>query len=100
MIRLVDRVGQVFGRLTIIKIIAKAVIIDGQFIRNPIVEAICECGITKEYMLNHLIRESTKSCGCLRDELVSKRFYKHGHSITMTKTYTIWRNMIYKIGRA
>jgi len=38
----------------------------------------CSCGVEKDIELRNLKRGSTKSCGCLKLELFSKRFLRHG----------------------
>ena len=40
----------------------------------------CACGNTKEIRTKDVNRGFTKSCGCLRKELLQKKNYKHGLS--------------------
>ena len=65
--------GQVFGRLTIIKEVAKR--------KNGAVQykCLCECGNKKSINGSLLKRGKTRSCGCLQKELTVKRSTKHGH---------------------
>jgi hypothetical protein len=69
---------------------------------------ICDCGDEKLVRLFTLKNGSSKSCGCLQKELISKRCFKHGHR-RIGKTgkpsiyYSMWHGMItrceYKNGR-
>jgi len=51
-------------------------------------KCLCDCGnitvVNGSMLRNHKIR----SCGCLKDELTSKRFTKHG--LTHTLLYDVW----------
>lgn len=51
----------------------------------------CDCGNEVTVSGNRLRSGNTKSCGCLRRELVSKRFKTHGAG--KTRLYRIWRGM-------
>lgn len=57
----------------------------------------CECGNIVEVFSSNLIREHTKSCGCLSREKSSERMktnnpqYKHGK--VNTRIYNIWSSM-------
>lgn len=57
---------------------------------------VCECGIKKVVLASVLLDGSTKSCGCLADELSSLRERRHGHSIggIVSPEYKSWRAMI------
>lgn len=48
----------------------------------------CECGAVKIFNRYHLASGRSKSCGCLRKELASKYFCKHGKKATLE--YGIW----------
>ncbi|MFH1185105.1 MAG: hypothetical protein V1755_08715 [Chloroflexota bacterium] len=65
-------VGNVYGYLTIIKEITP-------YVHNRMVECICVCGKTKTIRLAHLISSSTKSCGCMRGEMLRRHALIHGH---------------------
>lgn len=45
-----------------------------------VVEAECECGVTRWYLLNSLMIGDTKSCGCLKSEVTRERMTTHGLS--------------------
>lgn len=66
------------------------------------VNALCECGNIKEYVVYQLITEKTKSCGCLKIELTRERFSTHGLSKSHP-IYVVWKAMnqrcYYKNGR-
>lgn len=51
----------------------------------------CTCGVKSEIKGKELIRGSSKSCGCLKRELASKRSTTHGKC--RTKEYNAWCNM-------
>jgi len=85
----IDLTGKIFGRWTVIKI-------DGQDKRKSYLWLCrCECGKEKTIVGYSLRRGDTKSCGCLRKELTSQRFTKHGHRKfnKATHIYQIWLSM-------
>ena len=56
----------------------------------------CECGNQKEINKSNLLNGNANSCGCLKNELSSARWTKHGHSKVGGKrspTYTSWHAM-------
>jgi len=88
--KVIDLTGQQFGRLTVIKRVENDKYDRTQWLCK------CDCGhniITKSYYLRS---GDTQSCGCLKKELVSKRFYIHGHTINhdSSNTYETWSHMI------
>lgn len=74
-------IGKVFGRLTVIELLPG----------TGMVKCKCECGTVKKVRKSSL-RGTTRSCGCLNKELVSKRFrtMKADHP----KLYGVYRTMI------
>ena len=76
--------NQRFGRL-----IVKEIIFEG---KKCICKCVCDCGKVKDIYKNNLIWGRTKSCGCLRKELMSKRATKHGMS--SKKVYVSWYRML------
>jgi hypothetical protein len=78
--RSLEKVGRVFGRLTITAPVYK----DGA----PAWECLCACG-TQHVVKDADIR-NTKSCGCLR---VDKGKARATHGRTKTKTYEVWHAM-------
>lgn len=54
-------------------------------------KCVCLCGNVVYVALNALKSGNTKSCGCLRKEMVSARFKKHG--MVNTPEYTSWQLM-------
>ena len=81
-----DRIGQKFGRLTIIEY--KPQNYRGRYICQ------CECETTKEVDCSQLIGGSVHSCGCLARELKSQRSvgnkYSSKHNKSKTRLYQIW----------
>lgn len=80
------------SRLAIIKIIAKHKDIAGNTRRMALCE--CDCGNRKVIREYNVIKNITKSCGCLQKEQLSNRFKKH--DMTKTTEYTAWINMKYR----
>lgn len=58
-------IGEKYGRLTVLSFSSSGK-------RGSRVEAVCECGIIKEYQLSKIACGHTKSCGCYRREDSSK----------------------------
>ena len=55
----------------------------------------CDCGTTRSVPGMGLRNGTSKSCGCLRDEMTGRRFTKHGYtSGKINPTYVSWRKMI------
>ncbi len=56
----------------------------------------CDCGTEKVVSGVLLKRGDVHSCGCLRKEITSKKFKKHGESVQAEHTaeYRAWRSMI------
>lgn len=63
-------IGKKINKLTILSI-AKSVKIG--YCR---VNAICECGVTKDYALSSIINETSRSCGCYKKEKATKHGLK------------------------
>lgn len=51
----------------------------------------CRCGTQKEISGNSLRAGTSKSCGCLRDNLLSSRQYQHG--LTDHPIWSAWQHM-------
>lgn len=80
--------GEVFGRLTLTgRNYLKSMY--GQLRR--FVEADCICGTMGWYFFESLTKGETKSCGCLRKELTSKRRTTHG--FRKHPLYIVYRGM-------
>jgi hypothetical protein len=86
------QIGDVFGRLVVVGLIpgikprhdkSKRVV--------PRAHVRCECGTEKTVQRNSLQSGLSQSCGCLRDELVSR----HGHASRKqnSPTYISWSGM-------
>lgn len=80
-----DITGQRFGRLVAIKSIGS------NKHKQRIWECICDCGKTTNVYTALLLSGNTKSCGCLHDEMASKRFCIHRLSGTILNKK--WKNM-------
>ena len=76
-----DRIGQVFGRLTVVAVSSRA----GHLTCK------CECGKVKDIASNNLYKGTTRSCGCLAVELSSKRLSTHGQK--GSPTWSSWQAM-------
>lgn len=82
------KVGDRFGKLTIIK--SKGFIYSGKSkTKRELWECDCDCGtkgfITRDFNLK---RGDTKSCGCIRKEMMKEKMTKHNGSFT--KLYQVW----------
>lgn len=53
----------------------------------------CDCGNVVYKNICDVRSLNTKSCGCLRKELLSIKNYKHGHSIIKSGVYRTWQAM-------
>lgn len=56
-------------------------------------ECNCDCGNTSRVRTDHLKRGETKSCGCVKGELIGKRSYKHGMA-NKIREYQVWKAMM------
>lgn len=54
---------------------------------------VCECGGLSLTETTRLTQGSTRSCGCLRDEMLVAMAWKHGASVRMTPEYVSWLSM-------
>ncbi len=81
-----DISGRTFGRLLVIKRI------DNDKWENIRWLCLCDCGKEKTIRSGDLKRGRTKSCGCLRKELMTT----HGHKSEgqVSRTYMAWQSMI------
>lgn len=82
--KIIDLVGQKFGRLIVIKFDA---------IKKGRAHwlCICECGNEKIVASGDLRSGHTKSCGCFRKELSIERLTTHG--MCSTRIHQIWENI-------
>lgn len=83
MAKMVDITGEKFGRLTALK-----PIFDG---RRYNWLCRCDCGNTCVKNGVSLRNGSTKSCGCIHSEQLSKRSKKHGYS--GERLYRVWKGI-------
>ena len=86
---MLDLTGKRYGRLTVIKEVERIRYPSG--IPDRMWECVCDCGKIFRCNTGRLRSGNTKSCGCLRKEIASKKSYKHGGS--KTKLYRIWDEM-------
>lgn len=83
-----DRVGQKFGRLTIVDLVFRDIPHSKSTYR-----CLCVCGMVKDIKLGCLLNKSTNSCGCLFRENMVKRNTKHGMMYEHKYTYRTWKDM-------
>lgn len=85
----IDISGKKFGRLLAIRRHG----VDGQ--RLATFWCICDCGSEGVFTGRSLRSGSTKSCGCLKKEMVRYRNFRHGHAQRngSTPEYAIWNSM-------
>ena len=85
-----DLVGQRFGRLTAVEFVGVAK-------NGARWKCVCDCGLTVIATSGNLRNGNTKSCGCLRREMVrslgqSNKAHGESHD-NRTRLYTIWCGM-------
>lgn len=80
-----DMIGRKYGRLTVVCRAPK-----GIFDRVAVI-CECDCGNKKIIRAQDIRLGKANSCGCLRQEVTSKRFKKHGDS--KKRLYSIWSGM-------
>lgn len=86
--KIVDLKGQRFGRLLVIEYNGKSKTGKAKWLCR------CDCGNEKIIISTSLKQNETKSCGCLRKEIVSHTAKKHAkHNKTKTRIYRIWSSM-------
>lgn len=78
--------GKVFGRLTVIELSKKSK--PGKIYW----ECLCQCGNIKSISSNSLLSGNTKSCGCLRKEIVSSS--KSTHKKSYYPEYNCYHHML------
>ena len=87
--KLIDLTGQKFGRLTVIKREEPLRRVNGRAYARWVCE--CECGKTALVTGDALRRGTQVSCGCYRNEQMSKRNKKHDK--TDSRAYYVWSSM-------
>jgi hypothetical protein len=85
MSRLINLIGEPFGRLTVLS--------RGKTNKHNNIYWFCECscGNIKEIMGKHLKSGKISSCGCYHKEVMSKLFKTHG--MTGSSEYITWKSM-------
>ena len=88
-------VGQRFGRIVVIQ---KAQKLAGRSDRHSMWVCQCDCGNQKIIAGDKLLAGYTKSCGCLKSEIASKRIKEHGkphitHGLSYHRLYNIYTKM-------
>ena len=89
--KLEDLTGQRFGRLTVLYRTTDYVQPNGS--RRPRWRCKCDCGTELDVIASNLKRGSTRSCGCLQKEELSKRRTSHGGWANNEKLYGVWHGM-------
>jgi hypothetical protein len=78
--KLIDRTGQRFGKLTVIKQVGR------NTLKKVLWECLCDCGNKINVVAGSLVTGNTESCGCVIPN------FKHGGS--GKSSYNTWRAMI------
>lgn len=84
----VDLTGEIIGRLLVIEEIKGY-----KDKSNVYWKCKCDCGNTTYVLSSNLIGGTTKSCGCLKNEMARERFKTHGDSrpgADLFRLYSIW----------
>lgn len=50
----------------------------------------CDCGTFKKTILQAIVKETSKSCGCLNREIVTEHGYSSRYDLTKLRTYQVW----------
>lgn len=79
----VDLTGQRFGRLTVHAFA-------GRIVRKAQWDCVCDCGAIATVNGANLKSGRSASCGCLRKDVVSQIWTKHGHAAGNTPEYESW----------
>ena len=89
MSKLIDLIGQKFGRLTVVERAENGIRKDG----SPFTRWMCKCDCGKEKIVtgSNLRKGITKSCGCYAKEQTGKINRTHG--LKKSKLYVRWRDM-------
>ena len=88
-----DLTGKTFGRLKVVKYLGRCY--SSKSFRNYW-GANCSCGVKDvSVQTSDLNSGSTRSCGCLSNEVREKRCFVHGHGVrgNKTPTYQTWVSM-------
>lgn len=80
---LVDLTGRIIGRLTVLRFLHGT--------KGSRWLCRCECGTEKAIPGGNLRNEITRSCGCLRRDLVAAKNFRHGHR--HRPEYAVWLMM-------
>ena len=82
-----DLTGKRFSRLLVVSYVGKSAH------KRPKTSwlCICDCGKETVVISGTLNNGTTRSCGCLKDEMHIERIYKHGSAYT--SEYRIWQDM-------
>jgi hypothetical protein len=83
-VRVQDRIGQRFGRLTVSAVAYKRK-------KKTYVHCLCECGKETVALIEHLQSGHTTSCGCYNAECIGGRRRTHG--LSASREYRIWQGM-------
>lgn len=84
--------GKKYGRLTFIKEVSSIG-------KRRMILCKCECGNIKEYSMDRVLHGRTRSCGCIRSEMLSKYRKnediprKYVKEIRYSRLYRIWNAM-------
>jgi len=84
--KFIDRTGQRYGRLVVLRRADELPASNGRRVRWL---CQCDCGNEKVVTGHALSRAETTSCGCLRKEMTGAK--KRTHGMTRTPTYRSWR---------
>lgn len=84
------KAGDTFGRLTLTGVTYFAKKYGSRY---RFVEAECECGYIRPYLYYELKSGHTRSCGCLRTDMLRKYPNARIHGLSKHPLYTMWRGM-------
>lgn len=88
--------GQVFGRWTVVSAAPTRTTPSGSLKAYWV--CVCSCGAQEEVRAEHLLKERTQSCGCLKRELAAAQKLRHGGSDSLL--YDVWTQMVQRCENA
>ena len=75
--------GRKFERLLVLEDFVKG--------KRSFTKCLCDCGANKEVRASHLISKQTRSCGCLKSEMTSKRTSLPSGTASFNQLFTSYK---------
>lgn len=85
-------IGQIFERWTVIENTGHVMVGKDKKTKRPTYLCRCSCGTYGVVIANNLLSKISKSCGCLKKDMISQKKFKHGRN-QADPTYMSWASM-------